>query len=556
MVRKSLFALIIVSLVFVYSCDMSQQKVQKETKIEEPQQEIVPVEERLNHYVTVDLKTDLSGLSDSEKEMIKIFINAATLVDDIFWMQTFGDKYPLLEKCKNENEKKYVEINYGPWDRLDGMVPFIKGYDKRPIGANYYPADIKYLQFVDMKFEDKFSKYTILRRNNDGSLYTIPYNQAYKEEVTKLAELLRKAAGITEDSNYSAYLELKAQSILTDEYYDSDIAWMDLKNNIVDFIVGPIEDEDDEFLNTKCAYESYVLVKDTVWSAKTAKYVALLPELKRMLPCDQKYKEEEVASGNDIFVCDAIYYSGFCNAGSKTLSVNRPKDPRVHMLKGIRNLQFKNVNQHKFDNILKPISELVIDSKQRHHVKFEAFFMNNIFYELAENLNVKNTITNKGTVKQALKYYFNTINVASADITRMYLITKLKEMGELEDVSLMDNYVTYMADLFRSVRFGTGHPQGKANMVRFYFFKEAGAFTRNESTGMYSVDLEKTKRAIEMLTEKMIRIQGDGDFNAAKELVEEKGYIREKLENDLQRISEAGIPKDIIFNQGEKVLGL
>lgn len=513
------------------------------------------ISDKLSDYSEVALKTDLELLDDNEKKVIPILIKAAEIMDKIFWKQCFGDKEKLMNSIEDTDLKKYAEINYGPWDRLDGNKPFIEGYDKQPIGANFYPEDIKYLQFVDMKYEDKFSMYTILRRNTDGSLYTVPYSQAYTTDLEAAASLLREAASITNDKDFANYLQLRANALLSDNYFDSDLALLDLKNNKLEFLIGPVEDIEDRFLNTKTSFEAYMLLKDKDASEKVHKYVSLLPELQKTLPVSEAYKNYEPAV-SDMYIYNAIYYAGFCNAGGKTISVNRPRDPRVHMKKGIRNMQFKNIMKHKFEKILQPISKVMIDDEQQQHVKFESFYLNNLFFEIAEGMGMVQTLNNKGTVKEALKSYYNVINTGKADILRLFLISKLHEMGEVKECEIMDNYVTFMADLFRSVRFGTGHPQGKANMIRFYFFQEAGAFTRDNGTGKYHVNFAQMKSAIAELTTRILLIQGDGDYNAAKELVEEKGFIRDELKNDIVRIEEAGIPKDLIFSQGIEVLGL
>lgn len=551
-----LFAAVVLAAVFI-SCDPKDTKtviVETDTTIQESI--VRSIDQKAQDYISVKLEADLSTLSEKEKQIIPLLMEAADMADLIYWKQSFGDRDVLLSKINDENTAKLVEINYGPWDRLDGLVPLVDGTPKRTLGGNYYPEDIKYLQFVDMKYEDKFSKYTLLRRMEDGSLYTLPYHEGYSEEVGIIVEKLKEAAQISENEAFSAYLLSKAEALSKDDYFNCDMLWLDKKDSKLDFLIGPCEDEDDRFLHTKTAYESFLVIRDEEWSNKVSEYFELLPELKNSIPVDDKYKKEECPKGSDIYVCDAIYCKGWGNAASKSLSINRPKDPKVIMQKGMRNIQFRNINKLKFEHVITPLADLMIDPEQKSHIKFEAFFLNNIFYEIAENIELKNTVNTKTTVKQALKSYYNTISVGCADIARMYLITQLFEKGKLGEADLMDNYVTYMADIFRSIRFGVSHPQGQANMIRYNHFKEAGAFTRNAETGTYSVDLEKTKKAIESLYKRFIIIQGDGDYNAAKELVEEKGSICTELSTDLKKIENASIPKDLVFQQGKEVLGL
>lgn len=514
------------------------------------------LEQKVKDYIPVKLTSDISKLSENEKKMLKLFIQAADIIDEIFWEQSYGDKNELFSQITGDDTINYIKYNYGVWDRFDDYSSFVERFGKRPIGANFYPKDIKYLQFVDMKFEDKFSAFTIIRRLEDGTLYTIPYHKAYTKKLEEVSKLLIEASKLCENKTLKTYLELRAKSFLNDNYYESDLAWMDVKDNNIDFLIGPYEDQDDRFLNIKAAFESYLLIKDKDWSSKLEHFISLLPELQKSLPVPEKYKSEIPVKDSDVGVYDAIYYSGYCNAGGKSISINRPLDGRVQLEKGNKKLQFKNVMKLKFEKILVPISEVLIAENQRKHIKFEAFFENSLFYEIGEGLGVKFTVDgNKQSIKDALKEEYNVMHVGKAEALRLFLATKLHEMGEIKETELMDNYVTLMANIFRSVRFGAGHAQGKANMLVFNYFQETGAFNRDDN-GTYSVNFEKMKDAVMKLAEKIITIQGNGDYRAAKSLIEEKGIIKESLQKDLSRIAEAGIPKDIIFEQGTEILGL
>jgi len=331
---------------------------------------------------------------------------------------------------------------------------------------------------------------------------------------------------------------------------------MDLSNNDIDIVIGPIENYEDGLFNYKAAHEAFVLLKDQEWSKLLDKFAGLLPELQNSLPVDDKYKTEVPGSDSDLGVYDVVFCAGDCNAGSKTIAINLPNDERVHAQKGSRKLQLKNAMQYKFDKILVPISNVLIVEEQRKHVKFEAFFQNTMFHETAHGLGINNTINDKGTVRHALKEQYSAIEEGKADIVGLFLVKKLAEMGELGEKDLMDNYVTFMASIFRSIRFGIASSHGKANMIRFYFFQEQGAFTKNEETGMYSVNFDKMTEAMELLANKILVIQGDGNYEEAKKLVEEKGFIRDELQNDLDKIAKEGIPRDIRFIQGKDVVGL
>jgi hypothetical protein len=331
-----------------------------------------------------------------------------------------------------------------------------------------------------------------------------------------------------------------------------------MTDNDIDFIVGPIETYQDQLFGNKAAHESFILIKDKEWSKKLSKYTSLLPKLQKMLPVEQKYKNETPgSSGNQLNVYDAVYYAGDCNYGSKTIAINLPNDPVVREKSGSRKLQLKNAMKAKFDNILVPISEELIDSSQRENVTFDAFFANTMFHEVGHGLGLSYLAEDKEkSVRGALKNYYTSIEEGKADILGLYIVDQLYEMGELGDVDLMDYYVTFFTSIFRSSRFGVASAHGKANMMRFYYLKEKGAFTRDPETGTYKVHFEKMRKAMKSLAEKILKIQGDGDFEKAKAWVEEDGKIKENLQKDLDRVNEAGIPRDIRFKQGKSVLGL
>lgn len=531
-------------------------KTKDETE-DEDTVKVSDIQKRVNEYATVELNADLSVLSEKEKQMLPLLFEAAQIMDDLFWKQAYGDKQELLNSIEDEAAKEFVKINYGPWDRLRGNEPFIEGVGEKPLGANFYPADMDTAKFNAWDNEEKTSLYTLIRRDEKGRLTTIPYHVAYYDEgLSKAAALLAEASNLAEDEGLKKYLRLRSEALLNDEYLDSDLAWMDMKENTIDFIVGPIENYEDALYGYKAAYEAFILIKDKEWSEKLARFAGMLPELQKSLPVDDKYKQETPGTDSDLNAYDAIYYAGDCNAASKTIAINLPNDERVHTTKGSRKLQLKNAMRAKFDKILVPISELLIAENQRKHIKFDAFFENTMFHEVGHGLGIKQTINDKGTVRKALQKYYSPIEEGKADILGLFLVTKLAEMGELGEKDLMDNYVTFMASIFRSIRFGVASSHGKANMMRFYYFKETGAFNRDPETGTYSVDFDKMKEAMNSLAEKILVIQGDGNLEEAKKWVDAKANINEELQKDLDRISEAGIPRDIVFKQGKDVIGL
>jgi hypothetical protein len=273
------------------------------------------------------------------------------------------------------------------------------------------------------------------------------------------------------------------------------------------------------------------------------------------MPVDPEYKMEVPGSDADLNAYDVVYYAGDCNLAGKTIAINLPNDEEVHLQKGTRKLQLKNAMKAKFDHILIPIADQLIAEEQRQYITFDAFFSNTMFHEVAHGMGIKNTINGQGTVRHALKEQYSAIEEGKADILGLFLVTKLHEMGEFTETRLMDNYVTFMAGIFRSVRFGAASAHGKANMVRFNYFQEKGAFAKNDN-GKYAIDFEKMKAASADLTQLILKLQGDGDYEAAINLITEMGVIKPELQAELDKLEQAGIPVDIVFEQGPEMLGL
>lgn len=541
------FVAIFVAATMVWSCKPK----------EEPVKELSEMEKKVNEFASFKLTTDLSKLTEKEKQMLPLLLEVAQIMDDIFWQQTYGEKAALLSRDSlTEAEKQFIMLNYGPWEHLNDNKPFIAGFGEKPAGANYYPADMTKEEFDAFADPAKNSMYTVLRRDSLGKLTVIPYYVEYKEEVTRAAELLNQAAALAEDAGLKKYLELRAQALLTDDYLASDMAWMDMKTAGIDFVCGPIENYDDALFGLKAAHEAYLLVKDKEWSKKLERFAALLPVLQKALPIDAKYKKDKPGADSDLNAYDVVYYAGDCNAGSKTIAINLPNDERVQNAKGSRRLQLKNAMQAKFEKIMDPISKLIIDSTQQQYVKFDAFFENVMFHEAAHGIGVKNTINGKGMARAALKEQYSAIEEGKADILGLWVITELTQMKEMGEKDLNDNYITYFAGIFRSVRFGAASAHGKANMLVFNYFADHGVFEYNTEKGTYKVDVEKMKVAVKEIANMILVMQGDGNYEEAKRQIETNSVIRESLQADLQRIGDAGIPRDIVFEQGKAALGL
>ncbi len=542
----------------VFTCNSSIAQIAKEknlVNIENIQEfESKKYETLVNQYVEVPLTSDLSHLTLKEKQLLLVILDVAKVMDELFWVEAFGNKDELLKSIASDDAKKLAMINYGPWNRLDGNAPVFNNIDTKPAGANFYPTDMTVEEFENFKSKDKKSLYTMIRRDKAGKLVSIPYHKFFKKELERASQLLMLASELAEDPGLKKYLKLRSEALMTDEYLASDMAWMDMKTNRIDFVVGPIENYEDHLFGYKAAHESFVLIKDMKWSKRLDRYAKLLPKLQTKLPVPEEYKKEMPGSNSDLGVYDAVYYAGDCNAGSKTIAINLPNDPKVHIEKGSRKLQLKNSMRAKFDHILSPIADELIDPSQRKHVTFDAFFGNTMFHEVAHGLGIKNTINGKGEVRPALKEQYSAIEEGKADILGLFLVTQLKEMGEL-DVDLMDNYVTFMAGIFRSIRFGASSSHAKSNLVRFNYFKEMGAFTCNDA-GKYVIDFEKMQKAMNTLSEKIIVLQGNGDYEGTKSFIESYTNYPQDLTDALNQLTKANIPVDVVFKQGTRVLDL
>ncbi len=535
--------LVILLALIVSGCNSGEKKMTEEMKA------------NLAKFKEVTLTSDLSWLTGSEREIIGILIDVAAIMDDVFWMQSYGNKEELFAQIRNDYARDYAKIHYGPWDRLNNNKPFIPGFGDKLPGAKFYPADMTVAEFESWDNPGKASLYTIVSRNSDGRLKAIPYSEVYSEQHTKAADLMRKAADLAEDAGLKKYLLMRADALLTNHYQPSDFAWMEMKQSNIDFVVGPIESYEDRLFGYKAAHEAFVLVKDPVWSAMLEKFNSMLPGLQAGLPVPPGYKAEKPGTDADMNVYDAIYYAGDCNAGSKTIAINLPNDPEIHLAVGSRKLQLKNSMKAKFDNILVPIAGMLIDESQRHQITFDAFFENTTFHEVAHGMGVQNTINGRGTVREALRENYSTLEEAKADIMGLYLVTKLYGMGEITSGEVMNNYVTFFAGIFRSSRFGASSAHGKANMLSMKYFADNGAFVYQDN-GFYRVNFEEMKSAVESLMQKILEVQGNGDYEEAKAWIERDGVMTDNLRSALDKVNAAGIPVDIVFSQGKEVLGL
>ena len=505
------------------------------------------LKEKVESYAVVEVSSPLyDALSENDKKIVGLFRQAGEIMDGLFWKQTFGDKAE-IEALPEGYAKTYAMINYGPWDHLDDNNPFVKGYGVKPLGCQYYPQDMTMEEWNAFEDPDKLNLYTVIRRDENGALKIVWYRDEYKEELEKVCTLLEEAAVLTTNEGMRTYLTERVKAFRTDDYLASDLAWMDMKDCNMDLVIGSIENYDDHLFEAKAAYECFILLKDETRSANLAKYVALLPTLQQMLPCAPEYKTFVPGTSSDLNVYDAIFYAGDCNAGSKTIAINLPNDERVHAAKGARRLQLYNSMMAKFDKIMAPIGEVLVEPSQLQYLTADAFFWNVTFHEVAHGLGVKQTVNGKGTVDAAMGSEKTTWEEAKADILGLFMVNKLIEMGEITEITKEESIATFIAGIVRSVRFGSASSHGKANMMCYNFMEEHGAFTRNEE-GKWVIDFNKATEVMNSWAELILETQATGNFEFAQEYSAKNASIRETLAADVAKVNEAGIPRDIVFD--------
>lgn len=506
------------------------------------------LEQKVNSYALCKIGSPVKeeSITDRGKEVLNLFRNAADEVDRIYWDQTFGNR-EAIDSLPEGAAKQYAFINYGPWDRVDDNKPFIEGYGKKPLGANYYPADMTKEEWDAFDDPAKLSPYTLIRRDSTGKLKAVWYHDAYKESVDKIATILQSAAAITIKPSVRNYLLKRAEALKTDDYRESDMAWMDMKDSKMDLVIGPIEDYDDQLNGIKTAYECFVLLKDLKKTEMLSKYISMLPDLQKTLPCDSTYKTFVPGTESDMFVYDAIYYAGNCNAGSKTIAINLPNDPEIQAQKGTRRLQLQNVMKAKFDMIVLPIGKILIEPEQQKYLSDLAFFWDVTFHEVAHGLGVKETVNGLGSVSDALGIQNSTWEEAKADIVGLYLVCELIEKGEIPILTKEDAITTYIASLVRSVRFGSGDAHGKANMMCYNYLKDHKAFTRNEK-GLYHIDYAAAPKVIADWANLILTVQATGNYMYADEYCANHAVISEALLADLANVNRANVPVDLRFD--------
>lgn len=498
-------------------------------------------------YALVTLETpDLSGITDNGKEVLNLYRFIADEVDAIYWEQYFGQKDSLLNAIADPYQQTYARINYGPWDRFSGKS-FVDGYADCLPGAGFYPADMTRAEFDAWDNADKNSPYTLIRRNPDGSLKTVWYHEEYKEHIDRIVNYLTAAADITIKPSVKKYLLAKADALRTDNYYESAIAWLDMDDSKMDLVVGPNEAADDQLMGIKRSYEAFVLLKNQSRTDELMKYVSRIGEFQQDLPGDPAFKAFQPGTGSNIFSCDALYYAGKANAGVKVIALNLPFDADVQRDRGTRTILLENIIRAKYNYIVNPTGEVLLESDAAEHLSSDAFFWNIVFREVAHGLGVKETVNGKGSVVDALGSAALTFEEIKANAAGVLLVCKLQNHYDIRNIfTKEDALATFFASLMRSERFGEGSALGRANIIIYNYLYEAGAFQRKVS-GHYSLDYAKMEAALSDLTALVLKTQATGDGAFAADFEKRYSKRSESYKEDLMNLGLEKIPADIRF---------
>lgn len=509
----------------------------------------------ISQFAPTEIKYDSSLLNKRQKIVVEKLYQASRLIDSIFLKQVFAKnveiKNQLLDGTSEEDSLKliYFNINFGPFDRLNHDAAFIDSY-KKPEGANFYPPEITKQDFESWiknnpSDEKTFtSEFTVIRKEND-SLKAIPYSEYYQPELGRISALLNEAAKYADNPSLKKYLTLRAKAFETNDYFESDMAWMDLKNNDIEVVIGPYEVYEDALYNYKASFESFVTIKDPEESAKLEKFGSYLKDIENHLPLEKKYKNTERGSESPIVVVNEVYCAGDAKSGVQTLAFNLPNDERVREAKGSKKVMLKNVHEAKFEKLLKPIAQIVLDPDQLKYVTFSGFFNHTLMHEMSHGvgpgiitLNGKKTAVNK-----ELKETYSTLEECKADILGMYNNIFMIDKGVYPKEFAEETYVTFLAGIFRSVRFGINEAHGGGNAIIYNFLLEKGGYEYNPDTKKVKVNLDKIYPALEDLANKVLMIQATGDYEGAKKFISK--YAVSSPSMDTLRSELTKLPVDI-----------
>ena len=507
-------------------------------------------------FAPVDLSADLSKLPANERQALAKLVDAARVMDTLFLRQVWaGNETMLLNLLQDTSEIGRVRLHYfllnkGPWSRLDHDDAFFPGAPPKPEQANFYPTDaskpdveewLATLSGSQKTFATGF--YSTIRRNAEGKLIAVPYSFEYQSELAHAARLLREASALTSQPTLKSFLDKRAQAFLTNDYYDSDVAWMELDASI-EPTIGPYEVYEDEWFNYKAAFEAFITVRDEEETGKLARFGSELQEIENNLPIDARYRNPKLGSLAPIRVVDVVFSAGDGNRGVQTAAFNLPNDERITAEKGAKRVMLKNTQDAKFANVLVPISKVALAPKDQSNVEFDAFFTHILMHELMHGLGPHNITAGERptTVRQELKETYSTIEEAKADVSGLFALQFLVDRGKLEKKYEQTMYTTYLASMFRSIRFGLNEAHGRGVAMQLNYFLDHGGVTV-AADGTFAVNPGRIKQNVVDLTRDIMTMQAVGDYAAAKQMMAQLAVVRPPVQRVLDRLS--GVPVDI-----------
>lgn len=518
------------------------------------------VKEKLDQHARYDITVDLSKVDAKRRQILRTLVEASKYLDEIFLRQVYKDNPALrsaLEKSKDPAAKdllRLFKVNAGPFDRLEHNAPFI-GNKKKPAGANFYPEDLtkeafeRYVQDHPGAREALMSSYTVIHRRRSG-LVAIPYPQEYKPYLEPAARLLKEAGALADDPSLKRYLESRAAALLSNDYIQSDIDWIDLKDDVIDFVFGPYEVYEDDLMGLRASYEAVIMIKNPEESRKLDIYIKHLADLEKNLPLDEKYKPPKTGGSSPIIVVDDVHRAAEANAGYQAVAFTLPNDPKVRELKGTKKVMHKNVFAGRVNKVILPIAERLIEKDQVDLANADAMFNDVLMHELAHALGPDYVIgrPDKISVNVALKEIYSALEEAKADVTGLHSLNYFIDNGMLPREKRREQAVSYLASIFRTVRFGTTEAHGWSNIVIFNYMQEKGAFKYNPATQRYAVDFEKFDAETPRLAKILLTFEAAGDYDGAKKFFSERAAMDATLKAAMARLKDIPIDIEPVFH--------
>ncbi|HSF24287.1 MAG TPA: hypothetical protein VLE20_08685 [Blastocatellia bacterium] len=533
-----------------------------ETKMPETKTTGSTLAAKIRRFAPTEITADVSHLSENDHKALSKLIDAARLLDPLYLRQVWSGNEALLKKLEADSTPEgkerlhYFMINKCPWSRLDKNEPFIDGVPhEKPPQAGFYPDDMSKDEFntwvaglSEQERQRATGFFTVIRRGADNKLKIVPYREEYREFLEPAAKLLKEAAELTGNATLKNFLTRRAEAFLTDDYYASDVAWMDLDAPI-DVTIGPYETYEDELFGYKAAFEAFVTVRDEAESAKLARFSGYLQELEDNLPVDPKYRNPKIGAASPIRVVDVVFTSADGNRGVQTAAFNLPNDEKVVKEKGSKRVMLKNVQEAKSNKVLVPISKILIDPAQQSQISFEAFFTQILAHELMHGLGPHNIkVAGRETaVRKELKELYSAIEEAKADITSLWALQYLMDKGVVDRAMERDLYTTYLASSFRSVRFGITEAHGKGQALQFNYLVDEGAIKIDETAGTFSIDSSKIKEAVRKLTSEILTLEAEGSYDKAKAMLDKYGVVRPVMQKALDKLTDVPVDIEPVF---------